>query len=410
MNIIIAGIVSLLTLTAGLPEVMWLGEPVASGSARSLGMGNCGFLDASAIGVLQNPALLGIADYDLQVEVAAGLDYFVEKRTRKVYDTFGSSIGESEQAFNKSLIFSPGGAAIALGNIAGFPEAFAFAAGWRVPRTFSYSYGRTVRDDAYVKTGEESLEISGMENEFTLAVAFTPSEVFSFGLAGGYVTGSRNVTWEVTHVDPLQDETLSQRDETISGIVTRGSLLFMPDRRVFISALLEYPMPLSYSPEETGDPVSWNTLSDTDYDLDIPMTVRLGSIYIPGNSLRSRFAGEFYWSPDGSMEFEGDNLGFQNSWGVHAGVENTLPGGPVARFGFGYDRSPISSSLDRMSFTAGLGFNIGDWNLDVGASFSPDRWRQTEITGLPSFTSGDSLTVEETDTRLMFSISRVFDI
>ena len=63
-----------------------------------------------------------------------------------------------------------------------------------------------------------------------------------------------------------------------------------------------------------------------------------------------------------------------------------------------------------MNFTAGLGFCIGEWNLDLGASFSPDRWRETEISGLPSFVPGDSLTVEETDTRVMFSISRVFDL
>jgi hypothetical protein len=61
-----------------------------------------------------------------------------------------------------------------------------------------------------------------------------------------------------------------------------------------------------------------------------------------------------------------------------------------------------------MGFSAGLGFSAGDWNLDLGGSFSPDRWLQTEVTGLPSFVTGDSLTVEETDTRVMFSISRAF--
>lgn len=411
MSIIAAGIVSLLmTVSAGLPEVMWLGDPAGSSSAVSLGMGDCGFMEVSALGILENPALLGIADHGLQVEFSAGMDFFVEKRTRRVYDQFESSIGESEIAFNKGIKFFPGGAAVAVRSIAGFPEYIAFAAGWRVPAIYGYSYERTVRDAAYVKIGEEKLDISGLNNEFNLVVSFIPSEVFSFGLAGGYVTGSRDVTWEVSHVDPTLDSTRAHRRESVSGIVTRGSILFVPDRRVFVSAALEYPMSLSVSPETDGDSVTWNVLSETDYDLDMPMTLRLGSIYIPGNRLRSRFIGEFYWSSDGSLEFEKENLGLKNSWGINAGVENTLPGGPVARFGFGYNRSPVSSALDRMSFTAGMGFNIGEWNLDLGASFSPDRWRQTEIAGLPSFVSGDSLTVEETDTRVMFSISRVFDL
>ncbi|MCK4806765.1 MAG: hypothetical protein KAT09_03920 [Candidatus Aegiribacteria sp.] len=408
MSIIAAGILSL--ITAGLPEVMWLGNPVGSASAVSHGMGECGFMEGSALGILENPSLLGISEHGLQVEFSAGMDFFVEKRTRRVYDQFESSIGESEFAFNKGIGFFPGGVALAVRGLDGLPESLAFAAGWRVPAFYGYSYERTVRDAAYVITGDERLDVSGILNEFALAVAFIPSDVFSFGLAGGYVTGSRDVTWEVTHVDPVLDSIRSNRSETANGIVTRGSILFSPDRRVFVSAALEYPMPLSISPQADGDPVTWNVLSETDYDLDMPMILRLGSIYIPGNSLRSRFIGEFFWSSDGSLEFEGENLGMKNSWGVNAGVENTLPGGPVARFGFGYRRSPLASALDRMSFTAGLGFCIGEWNLDLGAGFSPDRWRQTEISGLPSFVAGDSLTVEETDTRVMFSISRVFDL
>ena len=408
MSIIAAGILSF--MIAGLPEVMWLGNPVGSASAVSCGMGGSGFMEVSALGILTNPSLLGISDHGLQVEFAAGMDFFVEKRTRRVYDQFESSIGESEIAFNRGIGFFPGGAALAIRGWSGLPESLAFAAGWRVPAFYGYTYERTMRDAAYVITGDEKLDVSGILNEFTLAVSFIPSDVFSFGLAGGYVTGSRDVTWEVTHVDPSLDSIHSHRSESVSGIVTRGSILFSPDNRVFVSAALDYPMPLSVTPQTDGDPITWNVLSETDYDLDMPMTLKLGSIYIPGNSLRSRFTGEFFWSSDGSLEFEGENLGLKNSWGVNAGVENTLPGGPVARFGFGYRRSCIASALDRMNFTTGLGFCVGEWNLDLGASFSPDRWRQTEITGLPSFASGDSLTIEETDTKVMFSISRVFDL
>jgi hypothetical protein len=63
-----------------------------------------------------------------------------------------------------------------------------------------------------------------------------------------------------------------------------------------------------------------------------------------------------------------------------------------------------------MTFTAGMGFHAGSWALDAGLGFTPDRWRQTMITGLPSFVSGDSLQVEETSTRLTISLSRTFDV
>ena len=410
MSIIAAGIVSLMTLTAGLPEVMWLGEPLTSQSAVSQAMGGSGFMEASALGALENPSLLGISRQGLSLELSGGADFFVEKRTRLVYDQFESSIGESEIAFNKNIGFFPGGAAVSIRGLDGLPASMAFAAGFRVPYVFGYSYDRTIRDAAYVTTGEEMLDISGQLSEFDLAVAFMPSESFSFGVAGGYLTGSRNVTWEVWNVDPTQEGTLATREETMSGIVTRGSLLFIPHSRVFVSAGIDYPMALSVSPSSTGDPVDWNVLSDTDYDMDMPMTVRLGSLYVPGNRLRSRVAGEFYWRNEGSLEFQDQSLGLDNSWGLRLGVENSLPGGPTARFGFSYSRSPITDDLDRMSFSTGLGFRAGEWNIDLGGSFSPDRWSQTDVSGLPSFISGDSLTVEETDTRVMVSISRVFPI
>jgi hypothetical protein len=410
MSIIAAGIVSLLAVTGGLPDVMWQGNQDPASTAWAAGMGNCGFLEASALGALGNPAMLGLADSGLRFDLSGGAVFSSEKRTRLVYDSFGSSIGEAEYAFNTGIQFFPAGAAVSVSEALGFPEVFSAAVGWRVPRTFGYDYGRTVRDNSYVETGEESLEITGMENELAASIAFSPSDALTFGVGGGFVTGSRNVQWKVDWVDPSIADVMAVRKETITGAVVRGALLFAPQGRVTCTVVVEYPMPLSFSPVETGDPITWNTLSDTDYDLDQPMTVTAGARYVPGNRLMSIFAGELYWSGDGSLEFEGESLGLHNAWGFRTGVENTLPGGPIARFGFSFDRSPVSPELDRMTFTAGMGFHAGPWALDAGLGFTPDRWRQTMITGLPSFVSGDSLQVEETSTRLTISLSRTFDV
>jgi hypothetical protein len=60
-----------------------------------------------------------------------------------------------------------------------------------------------------------------------------------------------------------------------------------------------------------------------------------------------------------------------------------------------------------MTFTAGMGFRISNWELDFGAGFSPVRWGQTEIPGLISFPPDDSLWVEESETRIIISIGRI---
>jgi len=407
MNIIAAGLISLMALTGSLPDVMWQGDANTS-SAWALGMGNAGFLEVSPIGGLQNPALLALSGGGLGVELSGGVDLAIEKRTLLIYDTFGSSIGESEYSYNQGFQFLPGGAGISYCG-GSLPQAVSIGFGWVIPHTYQYSYNRIIRDDNYVQTGDEKLTITGMENEFAVAFSIAPVEFLSIGLGGGYILGSRDVKWEVTRVAFNDSDTVMQRTLDISGATARASFLFIPSNRVFITGVVEYPIMRSFSPETTGDSVSWNVLSDTtDYDLDLPMVCKLGAVYLPGNNLQSKFVLGLLWSNDGSMEYAEESLNLHNAWGVRVGVENTLPGGPTARFGFSYDRSSIASSLDGMAFTGGMAFRAGDYALDMGISFSPNRWRQTDVSALPSFVAGDSLTVEGSNTKLMFSISKTF--
>ncbi len=409
MNVIAAGIVSLMTVTGGLPEVMWLGDPNPTGSAASFGMGNSEWLEASPLGALSNPSMLGLVGEGLRMELAGGAAFATEKRLRRVYDTFGSTIGEAEHAYNSGVAPYPGGAAVSLAGIPGFPEAVSFALGWRVPASFAYEYDRIIRDEAYVRVGDQDLSVSGSLNELDLSVAFSPERSLTFGVGGGLVIGSREVTWEEDYVDPTVEDVYGRRTEDVSGAVARGALLYAPSRRVHVSAGVEYPMPLSFSPSDTGT-VSWSVLSDEDYDLEPPMRVDVGAVYVPGNQLMSRFVAGFHWSSDGGMENEGESLGLQNAWGVNAGVENTIPGGPLTRFGFSYRRSPLADDLDEMGFTAGMGFMAGCWNIDAALGFFPSRWNQVDVQGLPSFPSGDSLIVEESETRLVLSVGRTFGL
>lgn len=406
MNIIAAGLMSLMVLTGTLPDIMWQGD-ASTNSAWALSMGNAGFLEVSPIGALGNPSLLGLAGSGFGVEVSGGVDLGIEKRTRLVYDTFGSSIGESEWSYNSGFQFLPGGAGISWSG-GSLPSALSIGFGWTVPHTYQYSYDRVLRDDAYVLVGNETLTITGMENEFAMALALSPFEFLSIGLGGGYILGSRDVEWEVTYVSANDTDVVTQRTLDITGAVARGSFLFIASERVFVTGVVEYPIMRSFTPEVMGDTVTWNIVNDTDYDLTPPMTCKLGAVYLPGNILQSKFVAGLLWSNDGSMEYEKETLGLFNAWGVRVGVENTLPGGPTARFGFSYDRSPLASSLDRMAFTGGMAFEIEDYALDMGLSFSPNRWRQTDVSELPSFVAGDSLTVEGSNTKLMLSISRAF--
>jgi hypothetical protein len=218
----------------------------------------------------------------------------------------------------------------------------------------------------------------------------------TLGLGGGWITGSREMVWEQTWVDPSQPDVETTTDQDISGFAARGSALFDLGR-VRLTAGAEAVL-------------SYEIDGDSAMSVDLPPTIRAGAVYVPGNRLLSSFVAEAYYATMSDAEIEGQPLYDRDAWGLAAGVENHLPGGPKGRFGFRYDASPIDRSLDATTFTAGLGFEAGPWNIDLGGSFTPQRWRQTDVPGLPSFTAGDSLQVEENSTRVMLSVSRTVGI
>lgn len=396
MSLFASGLMTIAALTGSLPSVCSLGQWQPATTAAALGMGGSDYTSVSALGALENPAIMGLGGPDgLRLDGAGLAVIGYEKRLRKVYDQFGSSIGESETAFNRDLALLPGGIGGWLAG-GGLPRNLSLAAGVRAPASFRYRYDRILRNSAYVETGTERLEIDGSELEMALSGAFSPSPRVTIGLGGGYITGTRETVWEKTWVDPTEPDVLTKTSEDISGMVARGSALVNLGRvrlTAGAEALLSY--------EFEGD----STVS-----VDLPPTIRGGLVYVPGNRLLSNFVAEGYYSTTSDAEVDGEPLYDRDSWGISAGVENDLPGGPVARFGFRYDASPLSRSLDATTFTAGLGLEAGPWNIDLGGSFTPQRWRQTELPGLPSFPAGDSLQVEESSTRVMLSVSRAVGI
>lgn len=380
----------------GLPEdALFTGSESWAGGAAALACGESEFLDPSALGLLVNPALAAALAPGIRVEASGGMLVSFEKRTRTVYDSFGSSIGEAEHSFNRGADLLPGGLAVSASGASWLPEGMTVAAGLRIPRSFAYGYDRTVRNEYYVMTGTEELSISGSVSEICGAVAFTPSPKVSFGLSGGLVSGSRDMRWEQQWIDPTEDDALVNESADLSGMIVRGSVLGSPDERVQFCLGAEKHLSLGWA-------------GDTDGSLDLPVLLRAGAGILPGNTLRTRFVAEVRYSRTSGAQFAGADMGLRDSWKASAGIENTLPGGPVCRFGFAYERSALAASLDGMALTAGLGFRVSGCRLDIGGSFSPRRWEQLSLPAIQSLDPGDSLTVEESGTLLVISVGRAF--
>ncbi|MCD6587857.1 MAG: hypothetical protein J7K88_04845, partial [Candidatus Fermentibacteraceae bacterium] len=301
MGITAGGMIILLALSGGLPEVMWLGDEGVLGSAGAAGMGNTVYADISPQAVLQNPAMASMFPEGFSVGITGTVALDIEKRTRRVYDSFGGVVGESEYSFNQNFQPLPGGIAVSWKR-----NDLAFSAGWRAASTFGYSYSRVMNDDNYVKVGEETLEISGVLNDFGFSAAWAQGELFSIGAGGSFVTGTRSLEQRMQYVDPTASSYEIELDTEISGMVVRGSALVNLNR-VSISGGVEQP-------------VGWTTSEDSfEADISLPMVLRAGLRYLPGNRLMSLFVADFWWSGTQAVEVADADAGMKNSWGFGAG-------------------------------------------------------------------------------------------
>ncbi len=110
-------------------------------------------------------------------------------------------MGEAEYAYNQNFTPLPGGVALSMSE-----GALAASAGWRAVSTFSYDYQRVINDNSYVRVAEETLNVSGILSEFSLAGSYTAGNILSFGAGGGYLTGTRDSEYLMDHDDPTEPD------------------------------------------------------------------------------------------------------------------------------------------------------------------------------------------------------------
>ncbi len=390
MGITAGGMIILLAISGGLPEIMWLGNGGMAGSAASAGMGGTWYTDSSPQGALENPVMASRLPLGITAGATGATVLDIEKRTRRVYDSFGGVVGEAEYAYNQNFTPLPGGIAVSMST-----GALAASAGWRAVSTFSYDYRRVINDNSYIMVADETLSIRGMLSEFSLAGSYTAGDMFSFGAGGGYLTGTRDSEYLMDYEDPTAPDISLDTETDISGMIARGSVL-ADLGRVEVTAGIEQPIDWKY------------TVENYETELTLPMKVRSGFLYNPGNRLKSLFTADLWWSGTSSVEVAGEETDLRNSWGIGAGVQNTLPGSAMVRTGFSYESSPLSSALDRMAFTAGIGWVLGDVSLDAALAFSPVRWDQYQADGLPTFVYGDSLVMESSRTAFSLGVTKTF--
>ena len=190
-------------------------------------------------------------------------------------------------------------------------------------------------------------------------------------------------------------ENKNKRDlDNLPVIPSAGIRIKIGDRFSFGSALrLPYDIKFINKIYET------NALKDTAYTVDqklsYPMKLSLGTEYRFQNILEARIFTDFiytFW--ENFKDSETEDLNFDNTYDVRAGIEHIFFNKVPFRVGFDYGTLRESKNYSRAVLSAGTGIIMNNLQLDMAVGISSLVYRQADMFdnadyGMDSVTDAD---------------------
>ena len=353
-------------------------------SARSLGMGGSSIAeDNGASGLFSNPATIALSK-NIDVSANLSITRYGEEITRKIFDEFDNVIGNAGYASNTNYYIQPTmfGAVVPLGKF-GLPNIINLGLGFSRACDFSYDYEETFFDNNYVKDYEIDYQIKGQIYDYAFGLSLQPHRAINIGIGFHYFDGD----WEATK-DKIyfQDSYLTYRNaankfENISGARFSFGAVFQPltfAKRLMIGVYAKTPTKI------TGDYLMY-TSEPMDREITRPGEYGFGISYMPKNEIPSRLSLDVIYTPWSEVkdELDGDDLledvEFDNTVGVHLGVEHLLVGNMPVRAGFYYTPLYINNEINSINFTLGAGYNIKQVKFDVAGEISKRAFYRDDI-------------------------------
>ena len=378
-------------------------------TARSLGLAGAGVAgdDASA-SIFLNPALAVYSKSWLNLNTGLSVYKLEEDRSFPYYDNFGGFVDYGSYVYNKywySQFYSVLTSRLPFDNLLGLSIATGF-----VPfQSFDYDYLEEVRSDYYgdALLAYNQISSDGVLNAIPFNIAFKPVDKLlsdskiSIAIGAGVkiLTGSINqlkkVETKTASLSGLDYENKNKRDlDNLPVIPSAGIRIKIGDRFSFGSALrLPYDIKFINKIYET------NALKDTAYTVDqklsYPMKLSLGTEYRFQNILEARIFTDFiytFW--ENFKDSETEDLNFDNTYDVRAGIEHIFFNKVPFRVGFDYGTLRESKNYSRAVLSAGTGIIMNNLQLDMAVGISSLVYRQADMFdnadyGMDSVTDAD---------------------
>jgi hypothetical protein len=369
-------------------------DNITKNSARSLSLGgNALALEQNPVAGLNNPATLFSTQDALVIYANLNGESFIERRSFPVQDSFGDYLAENDYVSNRFQRFE--------GDLAIYysQKGFSVSTGWYTLENLNYDYQEEIRSDlgsgAYNRdplAGYHKVKFGGLNHGFNVALAHDIGERFAVGYSYTHYYGS-GIEEGFGVIPILNDSKLSSRDTTyypanpVNGDGTNVNLGFtakISDRlQAGFHANLAGVYNLSGTHIIAGMDSSlllpaYSVDPDSAYDMiiDRPNVYSLSVKYIPANELKTVLYAQFDitdWRSYAVGYFDSaDSLvnlfapEFSPSWALRAGVEHEFFTGIPIRFGFSYEKNPMSNDMNRSTIHMGSGWKGENVTLDIG--------------------------------------------
>lgn len=398
------------------------GTPLGAASARALAVGSTGIsLRTGSEALFLNPATLAPESLHVTLDLNLGVTQANEDRLVALFDSFDSFLDETAVAFNRNTY----------GTVSG-------GLAWKLPSDspmslgigvfdrydFDYDYFEEFRNpDGTSPTRDELLqnrELSIGGRLRSLSAGYS-SGVFPKVTLGatlhryfGDIERDRRVQDFVadTHEETLEQQALDGWGWSVGGFGHAGP-------RVDLGASFEGPFTVDgtrtvvHKGATAGAP---DTTTAANAEVKYPGTLRFGGTYYPRNLLRTSFSIEMerrFWKQIDSRVAGvfGDSLNVRDTWELRVGLEHILYNGLPMRFGFRYLQNYADPESERSIFSAGIGYKIAGFALDVTGLYHRQTSRQDFLfdPSYLTFQAPDTLAkVEDSIVQLVLGVSRSF--
>jgi hypothetical protein len=392
-----------------------IGDLPVVADARSLAVGLSSWGDVgSAAALLTNSALLGLSDQRLSIITGFNAFSINEKRSFPVQDSYGDFLADNTYVINQNW----------------FPD-FQLGANFQLwPRLqlamlinhanlADFQYEEEVRGSLYGEYNRDPLvgynRMSNRQSIYNTSFGLALNPIKSLWLGLGMNISTTDNAKQTYEIQVIEESNYQSSDHTISysakpefATIVNGNvgLTFDITKHLSISAAYHFPYEtvqkggLLYLMNDSTETLPVMAIDSNSTISKVtrrqPGELRLGFCLKPVNIIPTKLFFELVYQnwKDASVKYQmaivsavahipinvyTDKIPYRDVIKFHLGIEHVFFSGVPFRLGFFHDPNPVDADLDRNWFTAGTGYQFGNFNLAVSGAFTTSEYEYHDL-------------------------------